>query len=85
LSSIENSKREVPVELCDKIVNTYELSPKEAVELMKAIDLSKKQHIIELEELDDERRVLTLKYARKISTLSKEDLLKLEQLFDKED
>jgi hypothetical protein len=73
------------MELYDKIVDKYRLSPKEAVELLKSIDLSKKQYIIELEELDDERRVLTLKYARKISTLSKEDLLKLKQLFDKED
>lgn len=85
LSSIENGKREIPKDLFEKIVDKYELSPGKQVELEKAIGESLTQSVIELKKLDEERRELTLKYARRIQGLSKSDLAKMREILDKED
>lgn len=85
LSAIENGKREIPNDFYEKIVNAYNLSIEESKELQEAIDLSIKSKDIDLSNLCDERKLLSIRYARKIQNLSEDDLKKLKEILGDDD
>ena len=79
LSAIENSKREIPSDFCKKVISKYKLSEKE-IELKISIDLSTSYKVIDMKNLDDERKLLSIRYARKIQELSDEDFQKIKAI-----
>ncbi|CAL7888110.1 helix-turn-helix domain-containing protein [Fusobacterium necrophorum subsp. funduliforme] len=85
LSSIENGKREVPNDFGKKIKDAYHLIETEQKELENAIILSKKVSKIDLTLLSDERRELSLCYARKIQNLSDEKFEKLREILEEDE
>lgn len=81
LSSIENGKREIPSDLYDKICSNYIIDIEEQYKLREAIDFSRNETIINLKNLTKEKKELSLLYARKIESLSEEEVKKLKDFF----
>lgn len=80
LSAIENGKRDVPSGFHDKVVNTYKLTAEDSEKLQRSIELSVREKIIDMTNLSDERKLLSIRYARKIQELSNEDFEKLKDI-----
>lgn len=85
LSAIENGKREVPNDFEEKIKAIYQLTPQEIQDLEQAVLLSKKVSKIDLTILSEERRELSLRYARKIENLSDEKFEQLKKILEEDE
>ncbi len=70
LSSVENGKKEVPASWFEKIKLLYSLDEKKSEELFNAIEASRKELRINLEQMEAEDRILALSFARKLETIS---------------
>ncbi len=70
LSSVENGKKEVPSSWFEKIKLLYSLDEKKSEELFNAIEASRKELRINLEQMEAEDRILALSFARKLETIS---------------
>ena len=79
LSSIENGKREIPRDFFEKVKKNYNLNLSEEEKLRKIISYSKKI-VIDMKELSEDRKDISLRYARKIQSLSEEKLRKLKEI-----
>ena len=84
LSSIENGKREIPKDFFEKIKKNYSLNLREEEKLKKII-LYTKKIVIDMKELSEDRKDISLRYARKIQTLSEEKLKKLKEILWEEE
>ena len=84
LSSIENGKREIPRDFFEKIKKNYNLNLSEEEKLKKIISYTKKI-VIDMKELSEERKDISLRYARKIQSLSEEKLRKLREILWEEE
>ncbi|MCG6839337.1 helix-turn-helix transcriptional regulator [Fusobacterium nucleatum] len=84
LSSIENGKREIPKDFFEKIKKNYSLNLSEEEKLKKII-LYTKKIVIDMKELSEDRKDISLRYARKIQTLSEEKLKKLKEILWEEE
>ena len=84
LSSIENGKREIPKDFFEKIKKNYSLNLSEEEKLKKII-LYTKKIVIDMKELSEDREDISLRYARKIQTLSEEKLKKLKEILWEEE
>ena len=82
LSSIENGKRKIPDDFLNKIFENYTLSAKDKVELKKSYELSLQEAVINLEKLSDEKKELSLLYARKIEGLSEDKIKKMKEFLN---
>ena len=80
LSAIENRKREIPQYFWEKVIYKDKMSKKEIEKLKISIDLSTSYKIIDMKNLDDERKLLSIRYARKIQELSDEDFQKIKAI-----
>lgn len=84
LSSIENGKREIPRDFFEKIKKNYNLNLSEEEKLKKIISYAKKI-VIDMKELSEDRKDISLRYARKIQSLSEEKLRKLREILWEEE
>lgn len=84
LSSIENGKREIPRDFFEKIKKNYNLNLSEEEKLKKII-LYTKKIVIDMKELSEDRKDISLRYARKIQSLSEEKLRKLREILWEEE
>lgn len=84
LSSIENGKREIPRDFFEKIKKNYNLNLSEEEKLKKIISYTKKI-VIDMKELSEDRKDISLRYARKIQSLSEEKLRKLREILWEEE
>ena len=84
LSSIENGKREIPRDFFEKIKKNYNLNLSEEEKLKKIISYTKKI-VIDMKELTEDRKDISLRYARKIQSLSEEKLRKLREILWEEE
>ena len=84
LSSIENGKREIPRDFFEKIKKNYNLNLNEEEKLKKIISYTKKI-VIDMKELSEDRKDISLRYARKIQSLSEEKLRKLREILWEEE
>ena len=84
LSSIENGKREIPRDFFEKIKKNYNLNLSEEEKLKKIISHTKKI-VIDMKELSEDRKDISLRYARKIQSLSEEKLRKLREILWEEE
>ena len=73
LSAVENGKKEIPSSWYEKIKSIYSLDENEANQLSTAIDVSKKEYRINLENIATEDRALALSFARKLEAISQMD------------
>ncbi len=73
LSAVENGKKEIPSSWFDKIKTLYALTDDVAKQLSTAIDASKKEYRISLENIAVEDRALALSFARKLESISQMD------------
>lgn len=64
LSAVENGKKNVPNEWIDKIVDHYNLDAKEREDLMEAIEESKTQYKIIMNDSGVNQRKAALRFAR---------------------
>lgn len=64
LSAVENGKKNVPNEWIDKIVDHYNLDAKERKDLMEAIEESKTQYKIIMNDSGVNQRKAALRFAR---------------------
>ena len=69
-SSVENGKKEVPSSWFEKIKLLYSLDEKKSEQLFNAIQASRKELRINLEQMEAEDRILALSFARKLETIS---------------
>ena len=84
LSSIENGKREIPRDFFEKIKKNYNLNLNEEEKLKKIISYTKKI-VIDMKELSEDWKDISLRYARKIQSLSEEKLRKLREILWEEE
>lgn len=73
LSSVENGKKEIPVDWYNRLISIYSLDQKEAESLKRAIESSKKVLKISLEAFSSDDRSLALSFARKLEEFDKLD------------
>ncbi len=73
LSAVENGKKEIPSKWLDKIKEVYSLTGNAAEELATAIDSSRKEYRVNLENIATEDRALALSFARKLESISQMD------------
>ena len=70
---LENGKKEVPSSWFEKIKTLYSLTESATDELSTAIDASKKEYRVNLENIAIEDRALALSFARKLESISQLD------------
>ena len=73
LSAVENGKKEVPSTWFEKIKTAYSLDNEESNRLLSAIEDTKKELKINLENMSSEDRILALSFARKLEAFSQMD------------
>ncbi len=82
LSAVETGKKNVPENWFDMIVNHYELSPEEQIELSDAIELSKMQVKINLTGSSNFKREMALQFQRSFNEIDEETAKKIIQLLN---
>lgn len=74
LSAVENGKRDIPDEWLNKIINDYNLSKNEIINLKNALYISKQEVNISLSHLNDSRKQAAMSFAREFNDFSDEDI-----------
>ena len=80
LSAIENGKKNIPKDFCEKIKKEYGLSHEAYKKFIDAADSSKTQIKIQMQNMDQGDRDLVISFARKFETLTpkkKEEILEI--------
>ncbi len=85
LSSIENNKRKIPRDFLEKLFKSYNLSEEEKEDFKKSYEMSLREAIIDMNKLSDEKKELSLLYARKIDDLSDEKIKMIKEFLNGED
>lgn len=73
LSAVENGRKEVPSAWFEKIKEVYMLTEEASRQLVAAIDATKKEYRMNLENIAIEDRALALSFARKLESISQMD------------
>ena len=85
LSSIENGKRKIPKDLLENVFKSYDFSKEDRQEIQKSYEMSLQEAVIDFTELSDEKKEVSLLYARKIDDLSEDKLKMLKEFLNGED
>ena len=85
LSAVENGKKNIPADWAEKIISNYNLSPIEQNALRQAIDESKTQCKIPLENAGIPQRRAALQFARSFDEMDDETALKILELLSKKE
>ena len=80
LSAVENGKKNVPADWADKIISHYNLSFEEQNALMQAIEESRTQYKIPMENAGIKQRRAALQFARSFDEMDDETALKILEL-----
>ncbi|MCX4353894.1 MAG: helix-turn-helix transcriptional regulator [Lachnospiraceae bacterium] len=82
LSLVETGKRRLPDELCEKIVEQYELPPEQQKELYQAALASGQVIKINLSGVSQPKRKLAASFAIRFSDLSEREVGELQEILD---
>lgn len=74
LSAIETGSRRIPDDLVKKIISAYHCDSATALSLSAAAELSSKTLTIDLENANQNQKMLANSFARKFSSLSEEEI-----------
>lgn len=74
ISSLELGRKQIPADYVEKITEIYNLNKEEQEELIDAINSTNEKITLNLKELNEEQKDLSLIFARKIKT-SDDDLI----------
>ncbi len=80
LSAVENGKKNVPAEWVEKITTHYNLSENEQQEMLEAIEESKTQYKIVMNDAGTNQRKVALKFARSFDELDDDTAIKILKL-----
>lgn len=80
LSAIEIGKRNIPKDMPNAIIMSYNLNDYQARELMKSVAYSSKVIKLNVENLDREDKSLIFELVKKIKNLSEEDKIKIKDI-----
>nr|DAO90694.1 MAG TPA: helix-turn-helix domain protein [Caudoviricetes sp.] len=83
LSAVENGKRQVPDSWLSTLIQSYDLSDDEALELQRAAYENKDNVKINLQNSSCAEVDLALSFARKFKNLTDEDMRSLRKILDK--
>ncbi len=78
LSAIENGKKSIPKDFCDKIRKEYNLTNQKYTIFLNAAEASKTQVKIQMQKMSQTDRDLVISFAREFETLTEE---KKEEIF----
>ncbi len=85
LSAVENGKKNVPADWADKLTSHYNLSPEEQNALLQAIDESRTQYKIPMENAGIQQRRAALQFARSFDEMDDETALKILKLLSRKE
>lgn len=80
LSAVENGKKNVPSDWADKLTSHYNLSSEERHALLQAIDESRTQYKIPMENAGIKQRKAALQFARSFDEMDDETATKILEL-----
>lgn len=80
LSAVENGKKNVPLDWKDKIINHYNLDKQEQLELEAAIEESKIQYKIIMNDSGINQRKAAMQFARSFDCIDDETAIKIMEL-----
>ncbi len=83
LSAVENGKKNVPKDWIEKLVEHYQLSNEEQIELKKSIEESKTQMKLNLINSSSCQRKAAIQFARSFDGMDDETALKIVKLLEK--
>lgn len=83
LSAVENGKKNVPAEWIDKIISHYDLSSSEQNEMAKAIEESKTQYKLKMQNVGIFQRRAAMSFARSFDDMDDETAIKIMELLNK--
>lgn len=84
LSAVENGKREVPEQWIEVLSKQYSLKSNQKQELENLAYKSKKKISIDLNDVDDERKITALAFARRFDSFSDEEINQIYKIVYKE-
>ena len=84
LSAVENGKKKMPAEWKETIISSYNLNENQINEFEKAIMKTEEEITIRIDRLSEERQNLAISFARKLNTMSDEDIEKIRKIFEKD-
>lgn len=85
LSAIEMGKRNLPLELLEKISIYFKLPPNEKVQLTRLAEASQKTVSINLSNANLQTREVIASFARNFTNLSREDIFKIKRILEPDD
>lgn len=85
LSALEVGTKTIPQDIAERVGKVYELSLEQIKEIQNAIDLSNGKIQIQLEQMDDTQKDISLAFARTINTASQKKLEELRKLLESDD
>ena len=85
LSAVENGKKNVPADWADKLTNHYNLSIEEQNTLLQAIEESRTQYKIPMENAGIQQRRAALQFARSFDEMDDETALKILELLSQKE
>ena len=80
LSAVENSKKNVPADWAEKLISHYNQSSEEQNALLQAIEESRTQYKIPMENAGIQQRRAALQFARSFDEMDDETALKILEL-----
>lgn len=81
LSAVENGKRNIPQEWASKIVEYYDLTDSQTVELDEAIALSQDEIILNTSDLDNSDKKFLAAFAREFTSLDETEKDQIKNIF----
>lgn len=85
-SAVESGRKPMPAELRLKVINYYNLSDAQILEVDTAIEMSKTELKISMEDLDDSEKELVACFARNFKTLEEDKKARIREiLFNEKD
>ncbi len=85
LSAIEMGKRNLPLDLLEKISTYFNLSPDEKMQLTRLAEASQKTVSINLSNANFQTREVIASFARNFTNLSREDIFKIKRILEPDD
>ena len=85
LSAVENGKKNVPIEWVDRLVEHYNLSPDEKVDLEDAIKESRVQYKISTKEAGNIQRKTAMAFARAFDEMDDDTAIRILELLSKKE
>ena len=85
LSAIEMGKRNLPLELLEKISIYFKLPPDEKIQLTRLAEASQKTVSINLSNANLQTREVIASFARNFTNLSREDIFKIKRILEPDD